>query len=335
MSHFMVAAGRRCAVGMLGALLVAMGGAPAWGYLGSFSQNDGYELWSNTIWGDVSLYNAGQYGPNAGGGSYTQLFADTGLWKLQGNVGGYFDNPTDRSNAVFAGPLYLFNPPNTQPAYVVGDHSPGHLDQSALALRNATPLGTGPMVYDYTLDNYDFGGVSPATITSGTIQTGFFFCPNPELPPQSGTRVGEKFTLSLVDSVGNIGLQWGYARDNEVLWRDGPASPWTNTGIYANAGAWDEVQLVTDLTNDTFGIDYYSTLSNTWSTLAPLGTPMGQAMGDLTHLGWRLEDGIFSGVGGKNFFDDFSFVVPVPEPSSWVLATAGLVAIGWAQRIRR
>lgn len=320
---------------MCGLLVCAVAATPVFAYLGSFRPIDGYDLYPATIWGDVSLYNAGQYGPNAGGGGYTQVNADTGLWKLQSNVGGYFDNPVDRNNAVAAGPTYPTNPPNTQPAYAVGDHSPGQSDFSALALRNATPLGTGPMVYDYTLDIYDFGGIAPASITSGTIQTAFFFCPNPELPPQPGARVGEKFTLSLLDSVGNIGLQWGYARDNEVLWRDGPSSPWSNTGIYANAGAWDEVRLISDLTNDTFSIDYFSTLSNTWSTLAPLGTPMGQSMGDLTHLGWRLEDGVFSGVGGKNFFDDFDFGVGVPEPSSVLLATLGAAAIAIGLRRRR
>ena len=45
-------------------------------------------------------------------------------------------------------------------------------------------------------------------------------------------------------------------------------------------------------------------------------------MQDLTVLRWQLEDGLFAGVGGKNFFDDFAFTVNVPEPTGLVLGGA-------------
>jgi hypothetical protein len=183
------------------------------------------------------------------------------------------------------------------------------------------------MVSDYTLDSYDFGGIVPSTVTSGPVLTSFYFCPNPPDAPTGG-KAGDKFTMSLVDSLGNIGLEWGYARDNEVLWRDGPSSLWTTTGIYANAADWDQVQLLVDLTSDTFSIDYYSTVSNTWTSLAPAGTPMGQTMTDLAHIGWQLEDGVSTGqYSGKNFFDDFSFGVIVPEPATGLMVGIGVVGL--------
>ena len=70
---------------------------------------------------------------------------------------------------------------------------------------------------------------------------------------------------------------------------------------------------------------------------APMGTPMGAAMNDATHLGWWLSDfTLASGVhaGGKNFFDDFSVRSAVPEPTSWALALCG-VGAGVLSLIRR
>jgi hypothetical protein len=58
-------------------------------------------------------------------------------------------------------------------------------------------------------------------------------------------------------------------------------------------------------------------------------------MQDLTTFRWRLEDGVSSGLGGKNYFDDFSFVHhPVPEPSTLVLAGLGLIATTLRRRRR-
>jgi hypothetical protein len=71
-------------------------------------------------------------------------------------------------------------------------------------------------------------------------------------------------------------------------------------------------------------MDYFDVSANTWTNVVPTGTAMGQAMNDFTNIGWQLEDGLAAGVGGKNFFDDFSVAVNVPEPSS-VALVAGLL----------
>ena len=63
------------------AVMLLVGSAtPALAYLGSFTPNDGYHVQSGLVYGDVSYYNAGQYGANAGGGpGPTQITANSGL----------------------------------------------------------------------------------------------------------------------------------------------------------------------------------------------------------------------------------------------------------------
>ena len=84
---------------------------------------------------------------------------------------------------------------------------------------------------------------------------------------------------------------------------------------------------------DTFSMDYFDVSANTWTNLVPAGTAMGQAMNDFTNIRWQLEDGLAAGVGGKNFFDDFSFST-VPEPSTLLLFAFGGLAITCAMRGR-
>ncbi len=306
-------------------------------YLGSFTPADGYNIavFSGAVnWSDVSYYNAGGYGPNAGGGPGPTLISpDSGLWEVAGPVGGYFTTAAARASVVGSSPPYPGTlPPGTLPAYIVGDHSPGRTDFSSLAVRNDTPSGTGAIVYDYALDSFDTGGVPPSSIISGSLATQFYFCPNPVDPVPKV----DKFAMSFRDSLGNTGLQWGYARDNEVTWRTTSSGPWNYTGIYADAANWDGVLLDVDLTTDTFLLDYYDISAATWYNLAPAGTPLGSPLLDLTVLRWQLEDGIASGVGGKNFFDDFSFTQTagaVPEPSTWLLGGVMAGLAGW--RLRR
>ncbi|MBX3426036.1 MAG: hypothetical protein KF688_10185 [Pirellulales bacterium] len=324
----------RCA---LTAFVVGVGAAPAaQAYLGSFTANDGYQAFYGSAWGEVSHHNAGQYGANAGGGSFTQLPADTGLWKLISPVGATFTNPVDRAAYLSGGPPYpLSSGANGVGAYLLGGHFPGRNgDGQNLAIRNDTPLGTGPMIYEYSIDSYDFGGIAPASVVAGTVDVEFYFCPNPgDTPDPSGAPSKDKFTLSFKDSLGNVGFEWGYARDNAVTWRKNPTDPWNATPFIADAADWDGVRTTIDLTNDTFSLDYFDVSANTWNNLVPTGTSLGSPLNDLTILRWQLEDGLFAGTGGKNYFDDFSFTAPVPEPTSAVLAGLVLASL-WSVRRR-
>ncbi|MDZ4818809.1 MAG: PEP-CTERM sorting domain-containing protein [Planctomycetota bacterium] len=319
-----------CAVGFLVGVA-----APAQGALFSFGPQDGYDVQSGLVYGDVSYYNAGQFGANAGGGpGPTQITADSGLWSVVGPAGGYFDNPVDRASYTLGTPPYSVSDPNAVASYLVGGHSGGRTDNWNLAMRNDRPLGTGAAVYEYQFDSYDFGGISPASVTSGPVQVGFYFCPNPGDSSGTGAAPTDKFTMSFKDSVGNIGFEWGYARDNSVTWRTSPSNSWNTTSFIADQTNWDGLRVDIDLTADTFSMDYYDVSANTWTNIVPSGTGMGQALNDLTVLRWQLEDGLFSGVGGKNFFDDFS-VTPVPEPSTIVMFLMGAVALGTVAVRRR
>lgn len=325
---FVRAAGRAAVLGVVGAAAL-----PASAHLGSFAPADGYtlSLFSGPVnWCDVSYYNAGAYGPNSGGGpGPTNIVPDSGLWRVVGPVGGFYPTAAARNAAVGGAPPYPTSAPGSLPIYIVGDHGPGRTDASSLAFRNDTPRGTGAAVYDYSIDTYDTGGVAPAAVTGGPVSHQIYLRPNPSDPPNpDGTPAGDKFSLGFMDSVGNIGAQWGYARDNEIYWRPGSAGPWTYTGIYADPGDWDGVRIDIDLTADTFSLDYYDVSSTTWLNLAPAGTPLGAAMGNFTTLRWLLEDGVNSGVGGKNFFDDSSFIIPAP-------GAAGLLALAGAAAARR
>lgn len=317
--------------------VVALCPVPALAYLGSFGPNDGYYAQYNTMLGDVTYYNAGQSGVNAGGGPMMQIAADSGLWTLQSPVGGVFDNSTDRNNYIALGLPHPATDPNNEPAYLLGGHFSGrNNDGYNLAFRNDTPIGTGPAIYEYAIDTFDTGGPVPASVTAGVSSIGFYFCPNPGDPPDPSGATSHKFTLSLKDSLGNIGMEWGYARDNEVAWRDSPSSPWNYTGVIADATNWDGVDIEVDLTADTFGIDYYDVGTNTWSTMVPAGTPLGTPLLNITTLRWQLEDGVASGLGGKNYFDDFAIHTAVPEPSSFALAAlAGLTMLATARRRRK
>jgi len=307
---------------MASVALVAGLAGQAYASLGTFVPANGYQIVQP--WVDVSYFNSGQYG-SSGGGSLSHIPADSGLWKVTGQVGGIYATTAARNAAITAGNNYL-NPPQAAgnaTVYIVGNHSPGRTDNGSLAFRNDTPAGTGAAKYDYTLDIYDSGGVVPSSVTSGLVSAGFYFCPNPA-DPTSGPPL-DKFAMSFKDAANNTGLQWGYAADNEVYWRTNTSGPWTYTGVYANAANWDGVKVTIDLTAGTFGLDYYVVSTNTWQNMVAAGTLLGMPMTNFTTLGWQLEDNVFSGVGGKNFFDDFSIAIPSPSAAA-LLGLGGLLA---------
>jgi hypothetical protein len=338
------------AVKRLAAFLAAIAAlclvTPVYAYLGGFEPADGYTI--STIpqgsspasqYVDVTYYNAGQNGANAGGGAVASIATDFGLWSLKTQPGAYFRTAAKRRFYTPGAPPYSPFPSfsgDDVPAYIIGNHSPGYLSPSALALRNETPLSGGPvggpMEYDYRLDTYDFGGTAPASVTSGVVTTSFRFCPNPTDPV--GTPPRDKFIMSFSDG-GNIGLQIGYAGDNIIYWRPGSSGAWNFPGIIANSTNWDQFPVSIDLGADTFGINYTPIATNITATVAPSGTPLGVPMQDLTHLGWWLTDQVTGGTGGKNFCDAFGFAVPnVPKPSSVLLLTMAACS-AWLPRRRR
>ncbi|MFO0831059.1 MAG: hypothetical protein U0637_04350 [Phycisphaerales bacterium] len=322
---------------LFGLLVVGACASAASAHLGSFGPNEGYTISQYTgpnNWVDVSYYNAGQYGPASGGGSFNALAPNAGLWKLQSANGAFFPNAALRNAQVGTAPPYTGAPlVGSVPSYIVGAHFNGrNNDGYNLAVRNDNPAGTGPIVYDYSLDTYDTGGPVAASQSTGVVKYQTYFLSDPDAPPSSDGSFHEKFTMSFMDSAGNIGAQWGYSRDNQVGWRDGPSSAWIWTTWNAGPPDWNGIRVSLDLSADTFALDYYDEPSNTWNNLTPSGTPMGTAMTNFTTIRWQLEDAVNLGIGGKNFFDDSSFGGFVPAPGSAGLVVGGLLV---ASRRRR
>jgi len=297
-------------------------------YLGSFDVPDGYNPFATQVPGtppsdfsDVTYYNAGVIGPKV------QIPFNTGEWTLLTQAGAFFPTTAVHNAQVSAAPPYPAFPFFVAvPDYIIGNH-PGGRTGGALALRNEGGAN-GAMEYDYSLDSVDFGGPTPASVTSGSVLTQFYFCPN----GMDNNPTAEKFIMSFRDSSGNTGLQVGYRHDNHVQWRPGSSGSWTATGITADSLAYDGFRVDMNLSNDTFQLEYFDLSANTWSTLAAAGTPLGASMQNLTNLRWKLDEftvaGDPSGYAGKNFFDDFSFKVnPVPEPSSCLLLLTGLSSL--------
>ncbi len=84
---------------------------PANAYLGGFEPADGYTLSAipqgsspASLYSDVTYYNAGQSGANAGGGVPTVLAPDTGLWMLLTQPGAFFRNSATRSSYTGGAP---------------------------------------------------------------------------------------------------------------------------------------------------------------------------------------------------------------------------------------
>lgn len=309
--------------------LIALCGSTASAHLGSYGPNEGYNLsmfQGNNNWCDVSYYNAGAYGPASGGGSATAIAPNSGLWKIVSSNGGFFGTAAARNAMVGTAPPYPTGPlVGGATSYIVGAHFNGrNNDGYNLAVRNDNPAGTGAVTYDYSIDTYDTGGPVAATQTNGTVTFQTYFLSDPDAAPRPDGTFDDKFTMSFMDSAGNIGAQWGYSRDNQVAWRDGPSSSWNYTTWNAGPPDWNGIRVNLDLSADTFSMDYFDEPSNTWNNIVPSGTAMGTAMTNFTTIRWQLEDAVNFGIGGKNFFDDSSFSGFVPTPGSATLLAGGL-----------
>ena len=221
------------------ASIIGLCGSPALAHLGSFEPADGYNFTvpgGSLNWSDVSYYNAGQYGANSGGGSGpTPMAPNSGLWKIQSSPGGFYDTAANRATFTSGAPPYPTSSASSgtlYPIYVIGNHFGGRTG-TALAMRNDNQ-GTGPIDYDYTLDTYDFGGAAPASITSGKVQTKFYFCPNPVDPGST-----DKWIMSFRDSSASTGLQISYQRNNQVQWRPGSSGAWILAPVIADSTNYD------------------------------------------------------------------------------------------------
>lgn len=285
-------------------------------YLGGFEPDDGYAPFLN----DVVKYNAGQYGVNAGGGSYTPIPDNTGLWKkLQGPI--VPATGTTGNYAYATGHQYY---DRTNPGFP-------NPEQGLVITTNTDGWTAGPQEYSYSLDSYDLGGVNPATTGGDVIDISFWSCSflwgTSEGGGLGAGTLGN--VISFYDSSGNLGFEVGgiqpgtstdYAATNVGTWVQSAVSVGTNT-----FHRWD-IEL--DLNLQTVSIDVFeaSTLTNLVSN-----APLINNMSDFTEMRFLSTPGI---INAKIWaLDDFGMSVRgIPEPGSLALATSLVVGImAWSR----
>lgn len=269
----------------------------AWGYLGGFEDQDGYSDGSLTPFQDVSSYNAGQYGTNAGGpgGSFSTIAPNTGLFtKLdQGNV---------------------------DPGYgeLVAHHSLAHTGDAGLVLRSNAGFGDTAgdgANYVYSFDSRDFNGIMPSSVTSGTISLDYWMCPQTSFF-QTGTVTDTSFLNAegnTIFSVGTLG-QGMFDAKPYIEWQD--ANGWHTTTILGNNASWDHIMLSFNLRTQTVSFSYYSSITGL-TTLIADDVAVASPIDSLAYLQFQCQPNT-----EKNAYDDFNIVV-IPEPSSMMAVMAG------------
>jgi len=292
------------------ALVATSIGTPCFAYLGGFEGDDGYEPFLN----DVSTYNAGQYGPNAGGGVYAPT---PDLWaKLQGPL---YPTPGAAGGVAYAtghGGYDRTNPGSSS-------------DQALVITTNADGWAAGSQEYSYTVDSYDLAGFNPNATGSETVCISFWSCSwivgtdeiaGGGLP--AGT-VGN--TISFLDTSDNLGFALGYRQpgttdDFAAINVNGT---WVQSAIEVDPHGYHRWDVILDLDADTVSIDIFE--SGTLTTLAT-GVPLINNMSDLDEIRFLSTPGVNNSKVWA--LDDFSMKVEaIPEPSSVVLMGAAFLAM--------
>ena len=294
------------ALTLLALYLTLAGNAHA--YLGGFEAVDGYAPFLN----DVATFNAGQYGPNAGGGVFTSITPNTGLWKkLQG--------PLVPTWGILG------------PAYATGHQyydrtNPSTLDQALVITTNADGWNAGRQEYSYAVDSYDLGGVNPATTGGDVLMISFWSCSF--IPGTSeGGGLGPNTlanTISFYDSSGNLGfavggIQPGTSTDFAAT----NVGSWVQSGVSVGTSTYHRWDIMLDLSLQTVSIDVFES-----AVLTPLvvNAPLINTMNDFSELRFLSAPGINNAKVWA--LDDFAMKVRgIPEPSAILLMATGLVGL--------
>lgn len=281
---------------------------PVHAYLGGFENVDGYAPFLN----DVANYNAGQYGPNAGGGVFTPITPNTGLWKkLQGPL-----VPTWGT----LGPAYATG----HQYYDRTNYGFPNLDQALIITTNADGWNAGPQEYSYTVDSYDLGGVNPLSTGGGQVKISFWACVLLHGTGEGGglgpNTIGD--TIGFYDSSGNLGFSLGYHQPSTTTdFAATNVGSWVPSAVAINNNAYHRWDVTLDLATQTVSIDIFeaSTLTNLVSN-APVITPMNN-FAEMRFLSTP-------GVNNAKIWaiDDFTMMT-VPEPTSCMLLAIGCAGL--------
>ncbi len=288
---------------------------------------------------DVSRYNAGQYGINAGGpgGTATDIADNTGLW--QAIAGGRLNE--DIGGTLANGYQYLGNTGGLVFAqnrdYVHAYRYTGA--RTGTQVLNLLAQDTS-LQYDYALESRDLGGTNPSATLASIIAMTFWFCP----ADTDDTDTGNLFGLTLRDALGQSVFSVGYTGENVVQYRlPGAGGSWISTASQVGTQGWSEATVTLNTESNTVNLSVraYDDLTATLGSAVSIvnGQSVGFDADAFTSLRWDLRGGTLDNgaVSYKNYFDDFTFnVAPVPEPGSLLcVALAGLFLTRRRQRAGR
>ena len=304
-------------------------------HLGGFEYDDGYRDFRS----DVERYNAGQFGPNSGGGTYVPYSAanyGSGLWqKLEGNTSGAYATAHFGRDRTRSQDPALSTTANGQPkALVITTNSDG--------------WNAGAQKFNYKLDSFDLG-MDPSSVNgSAKVSFDFWSCPG-RLTNNTMTSDFYGNSIAFKDSSGNVGITVGY----KMAMTTGIATlaynvdgTWVDTGIVAADNYYQQWQVDLDLATDTVSLKLvdggYRFLNQSTGTISTKGTgsvttfltnvAMNQNMSNVTDLELVSSPGV--GNSKQWQLDDFAISVdPAPEPSSTALL--GLGALGLLIRRKR
>ncbi len=295
----------RCAFSVAATASLALGlpGHRAAAYLGGFENVDGYSAFFN----DVANYNAGQFGPNAGGGVYSPLPPNTGLWsKLQGPL-----FPAVGSTGNFA--------------YATGHQNfdrvaPSTAAQALVITTNSDGWGAGPQEYAYDLDTFDLG-VAPAATAGQIVTMSFWECSQmPGTGEGGGLGPGTMGNIiSFLDSSSNVGFAVGYHQPGTTsdFAAINVAGSWQLSAVPVTPGTYHRWDVTLNLAAQTVSIDIFNGVLTNLATNAPLGA----AMSNLTEMRFLSTPGV---VNAKVWsVDDFRFMVPEPTGIGGILLAFG------------
>lgn len=334
------------------------GVGPAWGYLGSFEQSDGYRVpssgnivslnfagdaqfylgnnsangftgivapgaYPNTLGDsahgvDVTRYNAGQYGNGGGGPGGTAV-------DIADNTGLWRALAGGRLNEDAGAPFYLG----------------GQFQRDYIAAYSYASARTGSQVlnllaydenlsYSYSLDSRDFDGINPATTSDMLIEASFWTCPT---DADDVIAVGmNTVAVSFRDSMGQILVDIGYTGDNLLQYRLAGSSIWQTTALSLGVSGWSQINLALNTHTNSISLAAraYSDLNTSLgaNTTVITDESLGFNTENVTDIEWTATD-----VDGfKNFFDDFDFTLTaVPEPGSLLLVLLAAI-VGMRRR---
>jgi hypothetical protein len=288
----------------------------AWAYLGGFEGPDGYR----PFFDDVANYNAGAHGANAGGGLYTPIIPNTGLWsKLQGPL---FPAVGTTGNFAYATGHQNFDRTN-----------PSTSDQALVITTNADGWGAGSQEYSYNVDSFDLGGVNPATTGGDVLMISFWSCSwIPGSSEGGGLGAGTiANTISFYDSSGNLGFAVGGIQPGTTTdYAATNVGSWVQSGVSVGTSTYHRWDIMLDLGAQTVSIDVFES-----AILTPLvvNAPLINTMNDFSELRFLSAPGV------SNYkvwaLDDFAMKVQrVPEPGSCLLVVCGVVGLALGSRRR-